>query len=126
MNEESQIKALFDEFLAAIAGKDADKLRGMADESLAVRHVMTGNVQSGADFISDAAAEEFTFFSVGGESTDLRIIGNTAFVIGRFTADCAIYGMERSERSLCMKLTLRSGADGWKFTEIRISASSEL
>ena len=47
MNEESQIKALFDESLAAIAGKDADKLRGMADESLAVRHVMTGNVQSG-------------------------------------------------------------------------------
>jgi len=47
MNEESQIKALFDEFLAAIAGKDADKLRGMADESLAVRHVIDGECSVG-------------------------------------------------------------------------------
>ncbi|MBR4363202.1 MAG: nuclear transport factor 2 family protein [Ruminococcus sp.] len=125
MNDEIKVRELFSELLIAISEKDAAKLTELSDTSLAVRHIMTGKAQSGADFISDVTGGSFTFFSIGEESTDMRIIGDTAFVIGKFVTDSAIYGMERTEHKLCMKLTLRNTADGWKYTEIRISACAE-
>lgn len=122
MNDETQVRQLFDELLSSITDGDQVKLCKMADNSLAVRHRMTGVDQSGTDFISDVENEKFRFYSFKEKSTDLRVIGVSAFVIGKFTADAAIYGMERAEHKLCMKSTLRKGSDGWKYTEIRISS----
>ena len=126
MNDEIQVRQLFSELLTAIEEKDADKFHEMSDDSLAVRHVMTGTAQSGSDFISDVLNEKFAIYSFADAGIDLRVIGGSAFVIGRFTADSRIYGMERSERRICMKLTLRKCADGWKYTEIRVSGSDEI
>ena len=125
MNDEMIVRDLFVSFLSDITNQDGAALNNTVDRSLAVHHIMTGTSQSGSDFISDVCQGKFRIYSAEVFSSDLRVIGDSAFVIGKFTADCEIYGTERQVRRLCMKPTLRKTAEGWKFTDIRISECIE-
>lgn len=125
MNDEVLVRDLFGAFLSAIAEQNSAALTEMADRSFAVHHIMTGKSQSGSEFISDIAAGRFRIFTAGDISADLRVIGDSAFVIGKLTADCEIYGTDRCKRRLAVKPILRKSADGWKFTDVRISELSE-
>ncbi|MBQ8960252.1 MAG: nuclear transport factor 2 family protein [Ruminococcus sp.] len=120
MNEQQKIAQLFREFCAALTGRDTDALRRILDPDCTVIP-LTGLKQSGETFISsvDSGADRYEHSRL--KNIDLRVIGNAAWMIGRSEMTAALYGGELRVWPLAFKITLRSSAGGWRFTEIRFS-----
>ena len=57
-------------------------------------------------------------------STNLRVIGDSAWLIGKSSVDAALFNSSRRSWNLQMKLCLKNIGGQWRFTEGRVSTFS--
>ena len=120
MNEKDIIQLLYKEFCQALIDADEDTLRRFIHRDCSVTP-LTGIRQSAETFITSVISGADSYFSAEHKSIDLRIIGNAAWVIGKTQMSAALFGGERRDWNLTMKITLRESAGNWQITEIRFS-----
>ncbi|MBP3242684.1 MAG: nuclear transport factor 2 family protein [Ruminococcus sp.] len=123
MNDQQLIESLYGEFYTALIDKDNTTLERVMDEHFVLTH-MTGQRQSRQDFISAVIDGNLSFFAAVHEDINLRVIGDSAWLIGKSSVDAALFNSSRRSWNLQMKLCLKNIGGQWRFTEGRVSTFS--
>ena len=119
MNEEARIIQLYKDLYTAMINKDAEALETLMEPFFIITHITTAN-QDRQSFINDIKSGKLTFFSAEQEDFNMRIIGNSAWLIAKTSADAELFGTERKNWRLQMKAVLRLTEGEWRFTEARM------
>lgn len=124
MNEKEAVTQVYKDFCQALTETDEAALRSMIHRDCTVLP-LTSIRQSAETFISSVTSGADKYYTAAHRSIDLRVIGNSAWVIGKTVLDAALYGGERRSWNMTMKITLRESAGSWQMTEIRFSTFEE-
>ena len=120
MNEQQIIEKLYSDMYTAMINKDKSALEAMLDEHFVLTH-MTGQRQSRQDYIAAILDGTLNYFAAVHEDLNYRIIGDSAWLIGKSSVDAAVFGTSRRSWNLQLKLCLKKTGGQWRFTEGRAS-----
>ena len=120
MDEEVQLKALYEKLYTGMLEKDGEAILSCMTEDAAMIH-MTGMVQTPESFVSSVLDGTLNYYKVIIDRFDVELSGDRAKIIGYSRVTAAVYGGGRHEWRLRMDMVaIRIGAS-WKIKEASTS-----
>lgn len=118
MNDVQQVTSLYKRMYEAMINKDTQALAQMHDSLFVMTH-LTGKRQSAQEYISSIADGTLDYSSAEHVDINVRVIGANAWIIGKSRVTASLFGTERREWDIVLKLCLVKSGEEWKFTDCR-------
>ena len=119
-DDRARIENLYREYWRCMIEKDTAGLRAMMAEDYGLRH-MTGAEQSAEAFLRGLADGTFCYFAAEHDSTEVRLHGDQAEMVGKSRVLAAVYGGGTHWWRLRGDFTLRKERGEWKLTQSEAS-----
>ena len=120
MNDEEQLRRLYEDMYAAMVAKDAAALDRVHDDSFVLVH-MTGMRQDKQTYIRSIANGTLNYYSAATEILSIQVAWDTATMTGKSRVNAAVFGGGRHTWRLQLFLHVRRIVGDWKLTKAEAS-----
>ena len=120
MDDKQQIIMLYEDMYRAMIAKDIPALDSMHADEFELVH-MTGITQSKPIYLEAIRKGTLNYYSVTTEHLDIKIIGDSAIMIGQSRVNAAVFGGGQHTWALQLHFTLKKEKRCWLFTRAEAS-----